>query len=242
MDRYFVDTITEREATASEATRVHDRSWDRTREHHVFEHHVFEHPASESISFDAPTSIDATRASFDPPTELEASAPDESAWAAWIGREPERTETIAAFAVTELTPLPSPFADPPPPPPRPAPLARRMLDRLPRRARVAIALGLTAITALAWVLWPAQRPMVTKAAVAKEDVTASADEPREVEPLPVAPPLADAAALVINGRAEDAARAYAALARAHPDRPELATMARLLARPGALGASEEGAP
>lgn len=238
MDRYFVDTITEREATAaSEATRVHDRSWDRTREHHVFEHHVLESP-----SFDAPTSIDATRASFDPPTQLEVSAPGESAWAAWIGREPERAPPIAAFAVTELTPLPSPFADPPPPPPRPAPLARRMLDRLPRRARVAIALGLAAITALAWVLWPAPRPVVTKAAVAKEDVLALADDHPEVEPLAVAPPLADAAALVINGRAEDAARAYAALARAHPDRPELATMARLLARPDALGTREEGAP
>lgn len=49
-----------------------------------------------------------------------------------------------------------------------------------------------------------------------------------LRPLAVAPPLRDAANLAIRGRFDEAARAYAAIAREHPDRPELATMARVL--------------
>lgn len=48
------------------------------------------------------------------------------------------------------------------------------------------------------------------------------------EPLAEAPPLPEAASLAANGQYREAARAYAALAREHPDRPEFAVMARIL--------------
>lgn len=258
MDRLFADTIVEREAAAaSETTCAHPRSWSRR------EQHVFAAPQRAVRSFDATTldatALDATSrdaTALDAPMLVDATRVDatrvdgeacESAWAAWIGREPEHAPLEGAFAVTKLTPLPSLFPEAPPASPRPHPFARRVLRAVSTRARAAIAAGVVLVAVALWTLWPTTAPVTIKTAAletAAGEAVALASDDVAMEPLVEAPPLADAAALVITGRAEDAARAYAALAREHPERPELATMARLLASGGALDAPERegGAP
>ena len=149
---------------------------------------------------------------------------------------PFEAVTPVPAAPREPEDQPSPFVEAPPAEVRP-PLRERALARaraLSWRLGAAVAAVLATIAIATWALWPTNRATARRVALEAPAEVAPAPDPEPAfEPLPEPPSLQEAAALVIQGRAREAARAYAALAAAHPDRPEFATMARLLAR-GAL--------
>lgn len=100
---------------------------------------------------------------------------------------------------------------------------------------VAVAVTMMVSAFVGWGIWTlsvgtpeGDGPVATAEPAAAEPAAPDAEDEPAIDPLPEAPPLPEAANLVVTGRFQEAARAYAALAREHPDRPELATMARIL--------------
>ncbi|HJL14935.1 MAG TPA: hypothetical protein RMH99_04725 [Sandaracinaceae bacterium LLY-WYZ-13_1] len=170
-----------------------------------------------------------------------AASPGSDASAA-PGAGPARSSADAAPGAEAA---PRPDAQPSPASTQPATTPAKGTSTPPRRRQIVLGVAAAAIAGLVLLLlfppWASGGPADPAAASPGSAVAGNApeDEARTGEasgdetdspmaPLEEPPPLPDAASLVVTGHYREAARAYAALAREHPDRPELAEMARIL--------------
>lgn len=129
-------------------------------------------------------------------------------------------------------PVPAPLVDAPPASSTPRPRATALSIALALAVFVMVAGAVClAVVMIVSLMRPSEAPLGVELRVEQAPVL-----PREESAPPVIdeaslatpPSLAEAADLVVRGEHEQAARAYSALARAHPDRPELALVARIL--------------
>jgi hypothetical protein len=199
------DELTRPDGAATELTALPELLGDRTRVDARARHDVITYTRPKPIvSEEEPTALRPKPCSELPETKLTRIAP------------PTRNEESAPAHTSENTPI---LVPPQPTPP-------------PRRSRRPIVLAAAALLvsalALSWAFGGESHAARAPGVAPAVDAAPTDDAPDELPALERTPSLAEAADLVVTARYAEAARAYAALAREHPDRPELGTMARIL--------------
>lgn len=176
------------------------------------------------------------REEFEPPTVIAAQAGEAAPPAA----PPPEPAPAAAPPMAEPAPASGTRSEPaarvapePAAPPAPAEARAPAWSRSVARAALSLLGAAVTASALIWALVPlgdAPEPEQPTAFGEPADAPAvtTSPAPTAAPPLSEPPALDEAVDLVVNGRFAEAARAYEALARAHPHRREYATLARIL--------------